>query len=527
MVALALLGSCFAQHAYSVPAFPGAEGFGADSVGGRGGKVVRVTNLHDGGAGSFREAVSCKAEQKQKPRIVIFDVSGIINLTSMLKIKCSYLTIAGQTSPGGILVTGYQTTVNAHDVIIQHMRFRVGSHRIKDGADPETLDAFDIWGNGQGHMSNDTYNVIIDHCSFSWAVDENFSFAYNPRNITVQWSIISEGLSRAGHPKGEHSKGMLVWGKYSPDLTLSLHHNYFAHNYARNPLIASGNKDAPLVDVANNVVYDWFGGAVMSGAGYCRINWRQNYAKRGKVSNKNAYEINHGTGKLPSKPSVFVEGNIGTHRQNQNVDNWAVATGWQYKLQSQDWRKMTPWLAPYVTIQIASEETSNCILTAVGATAPVRDSVDSRVVNDFAAGTGKIIDNIIFPDDFPTFKKQIVPLDSDNDGMPDSWEKSHHLNNAVNDSALDADEDGYTNIEEYLHALSHKSYAYDIACMPTLLGVDSNEFKPKTQSVSVGEKRVNKENEPEPKALLSTKSVKIWSKFKEAVRNSKFLSDAF
>lgn len=462
---LLILTLCHAQPSYSLPAFPGAEGFGAQTVGGRGGQVIKVTNLNDSGPGSFREAVNTPG-----PRIVVFEVSGIINLESGLTIKEPFLTIAGQTSPGGILVTGYQTTVNTHEVIIQHMRFRVGSHRIADGANPETLDAFDIWGKGHGETANimprDAYNIIIDHSSFSWGVDENFSFAYNPKNITVQWSIISEGLSHAGHPKGEHSKGMLVWGKYSPDLTLSIHHNYFAHNYARNPQINGPNGDSPLVDVTNNVVYNWFGGAVMSGGHHVKINWKHNYAKRGKSSNQYAYEINHSAGGMSPLPVVYVEGNMGTHRTDQSQDHWAVAIGWQYELQDKAWQKTEPWLTPAVTMHTASESLAHCILTGVGATAPVRDSVDQRVIADFAAGTGSIRDNVVFPEDFPTFQNIAAPTDNDDDGMADSWESSNGFNTSADDAAQDNDGDGYTNIEEYLHHLSAKSYAHNPACMP-------------------------------------------------------------
>ncbi len=453
----------------NLPAFPGAEGFGAQTIGGRGGKVVKVTTLADNGPGSFREAVSGCGTTPAK-RIVVFDVSGIINLESSLLIDCSYLTIAGQTSPGGILVTGYQTTLNAHEVIIQHMRFRVGSHRIADGANPETLDSFDIWGNEQGHVPNDAYNIIIDHSSFSWGVDENFSFAYNPRNITVQWSIISEGLSRAGHPKGEHSKGMLVWGKFSPDLTLSLHHNYFAHNYSRNPMINGPNGDAPLVDIANNIVYSWYGGAIQVSTDYVRTNWRHSYVRRGPQSNENSYEVAHDGGNFINNPQpvTYVEGNIGTHRLDQTADNWSVAIGWQYILQDEAWRKDTPWDVPPVTIMPMNENVANCILTGVGATAPQRDSVDTRVINDFSAGTGDIIDNITFPDDYPTFNTPTPPTDSDNDGMPDEWENTQGLNNNLDDSAEDLDQDGYTNIEEYLHYLSARSYTFNAVCMPEL-----------------------------------------------------------
>lgn len=453
----------FSQPAGAIPAFRGAEGFGANSIGGRGGTVIKVTNLNDSGPGSFRAAVTASG-----PRIVVFAVSGIINLQSNLNITEPYLTIAGQTSPGGILVTGYQTTLNAHNVIIQHMRFRVGSHRIADGADPETLDAFDIWGNAQGHMPTDAHDIIIDHCSFSWGVDENFSFAYNPRDITVQWCIIAEGLSHAGHPKGEHSKGMLVWGKYSPNLTLSLHHNYFAHNTARNPMINGPNGDQPLVDAVNNVAYDWYGGAVMGSQDMPKVNWKENYAKKGPSSNQNCYEVYYDVSNVTvgPQPMCYVKGNFGLTRLNQSDDEWCVAIGWQFVKQDTAWRKMTPWATPYVTTATMSHEIAQRILTAVGATAPVRDSIDTRDVNSFFSGTGAIIDNVTYPDDFPTLQPISAPNDQDNDGMADNWEEANGLNPSVNDSAGDKDGDGYTNIEEYLFYLSSESFPFIGTCMP-------------------------------------------------------------
>jgi len=282
----------------------------------------------------------------------------------------------------------------------------------------------------------------------------------------VQWSIISEGLSHAGHPKGEHSKGMLVWGKYSPDLTLSLHHNYFAHNVARNPVINAPYGARPLIDATNNVVYDWYGGCAMSGNDHTRINWKNNYAMRGINSNDQAHEVCHSADGFDPIPTVYVNGNLGTNRLTQKDPQWGVSIGWQYIDQDPAWRRLTPWEAPPVTDRVASKEMADCIVAAVGATAPVRDSVDKRVVNDFMQGTGTFIDNVSFPADFPTFVNVPPAADKDGDGMPDAWELAHNLNPDIDDSASDADHDGYTNIEEYLHYLSAKSYQYNTACMP-------------------------------------------------------------
>lgn len=467
----------------SVTAFPGAEGFGANSVGGRGGTVIKVINLNDAGPGSFREAVEAPPRSwadgtynwesideyqarlnSYGPRIVVFEVSGIINLESDLWITYPYLTIAGQTSPGGILVTGYQTTVKTHDVIMQHMRFRVGSHRIADGADPEQLDSFDIWGPYWGEPV-DTYNVIIDHCSFSWGVDETFTSAGGVLNATIQWSIFSEGLSQAGHPKGEHSKGLMISGKYTYPNSVSVHHNYIAHNRDRNPLISSPDGVDVFADAVNNVAYNWYGCLPMISQGSPKTNWVHNYAKQGPESNPSCYEIYHypdgcsSSGDYPGCqnpiPLIYVEGNLGLKRLDQAQGEWDAVGYIYYDLPlDEGYRQLTPWPASPITTTEMSYAYALEILNDVGATRPVRDSVDERVIADFDAGTGAIIDNVVYPDDFPTFTAPPYPTDVDNDGMADNWEVSEGLKVGVDDSALDENSDGYTNIEEYLYYLS-------------------------------------------------------------------------
>ncbi len=471
-------------YANSIPAFPGAEGFGADSVGGRGGRVIKVTNLNDSGPWSLREAVEADG-----PRIVVFEVSGIIDLDSDLVISNPYITIAGQTSPGGILVTGRPTIINTHDVIIQHMRFRVGSH---DVADAETHDTMGIVGNTDGYYPNDAYNIIIDHCSFSWGIDEVLSISLGAHDITIQWSIISEGLDKAGHPKGRHSKGLLVntkvLSKGSPSTRVSIHHNYLAHNADRNPLI-SGNNEG-FADVVNNVVYNFGGSLTMATQQNGGANWIHNYVRRGPDSNgftdpstHTVYEAIHYPQGLSPKPLIYVEGNIGVNRQDQTADEWSVGEEYRTTLLDEGFRKSTPWSAPEVTKHVMSDNIAGCILSAVGATAPVRDSVDTRVIDDFSKKTGAIRDNVTSPydnnTDFPTFDKSLSPPeDNDNDGMADSWEVEKGLDPTVDDSSQDMDGDGYTNIEEYLHYLSIKSFPNDTNCMPDI-------FPPASPSLSV------------------------------------------
>jgi pectate lyase len=435
-----------AQVAAAAPAFPGAEGFGANATGGRGGRVIKVTNLNDSGAGSLRAAVTATGA-----RIVVFDVSGIINLNSQLTISNPNITIAGQTSPGGILVTGYMTLVNASNVIIRHMRFRVGSHRIADGADPETLDSLDIWGPDSGSGYNE--NIIVDHCSVGWGVDEDFSTAYRLRNVTISWNLVHEGLMNAGHPKGQHSKGLFVWGKYSPNMTVSLHHNFLAHNYDRNPLVNTG--DGTLIaDFVNNVTYDFYGGYAMgSQDNGQKVNWIYNYVKRGPSSNATLYEIYHEASGT-ALPLIYAKGNIGTSRTTQTGSDWTVQSSWQPNLLSEVYRSLTPWPAAPVTATTMTADYAAQVVAQAGATRPFRDSVDQKMASDFTSGTGGYRQNVKYPTDFPTYQNLPAPTDKDNDGMADDWESANGLNPGADDSAADKDGDGYTNIENYLNALA-------------------------------------------------------------------------
>lgn len=489
---LLLLVIIFPPSVFALPAFPGAEGYGAQSMGGRGGQVIKVTNRNDSGSGSLREAVQAPRRHyangsyqyedldvyiarldETGHRMVVFEVSGIINLESTLMITYPYLTIAGQTSPGGILVTGYQTTVNAHDVVIQHMRFRVGSHRIADGADPETLDSFDILG--QYWATVPAYNIIVDHCSFSWGVDETVTVSGGVLNTTIQWCIVSEGLSHAGHPKGEHSKGLLVSGKYVNPSTVTLSHNYIAHNTARSPLIYAPEGVEMVVDAVNNVSYNWHGGISPQSGGAAKVNWVHNYAKQGESSNDYSFEVAHANLLTPA-PQIYVLGNIGSTRMSQDEPQWNVGTGWRNELLSEAFRSMSPWASPAVATTPMSYDYAQEILESVGATKPVRDSVDARVVADFVPQTGSIIDDIVYPDDFPTFDESLrAPADLDGDGMADSWEQTLGLNTSEDDSRGDHDDDGYTNIEEYFYYLTTGSEASDTASPTCHISAPTNQ----------------------------------------------------
>ncbi|MFC1605135.1 polysaccharide lyase family 1 protein, partial [Planctomycetota bacterium] len=262
------------ETAASVPAFPGAEGFGAQSIGGRGGKVLFVTNLDDSGPGSLREAVETTG-----PRTVIFRVSGTIALKSSIAIKKPYITIAGQTTPGdGICLKNHSMVIAADHVIVRHIRCRAG-----DNAKAES-DSLSV-SSGR--------DIIVDHCSASWSVDETLSASSRGRlgNVTVQWCFISESLHDSIHHKGPHGYGALIRGSYGNGYTY--HHNLFAHHHARLPrpgnyIDRSEDPEGFIFDFRNNVIYNWAGRA----AGYnadgsngtnsiTKMNFVGNYYKTG------------------------------------------------------------------------------------------------------------------------------------------------------------------------------------------------------------------------------------------------------
>jgi len=225
-----------------LPAFRGAEGFGATTPGGRGGRVLRVTTLADSGPGSLRAALETRG-----PRIVVFAVSGVIDDERPLCIEEPFVTVAGQTAPGdGITLAGEELRIQAHDVVLRHLRVRTGDARTPhDGWD--NRDAVNF---GHPRREGDTHDVVLDHCSFSWAVDETLTVWYRSHDITVQHCLLAEPLFHSKHPEGPHSMGILI-GEGAANV--SLHHNLLADSNGRNPQVAG----AGVVDVRDNVVFNW------------------------------------------------------------------------------------------------------------------------------------------------------------------------------------------------------------------------------------------------------------------------------
>lgn len=413
-------------------AFPGAEGFGKYTTGGRGGKVYIVTNLNDDGPGSFREAV-----RKKEPRTIVFAVSGNIELQSAISITYGDLTIAGQSAPGdGICIQNYPVTIGANNIIIRFMRFRLG-----DKAGIES-DAFG--GTKQGE------NIIIDHCSISWATDECASF-YRNRNFTMQWCIISESLNKSVHAKGEHGYGG-IWG----GMGASFHHNLLAHHTSRLPRF-SGSATTPngpdeLVDFRNNVVYNWAGNNTYGGE-KGRYNVVNNYYKPGPATPaKNMWLIN------PSSPygKFFIEGNIVEGNKASSSNNW---NGGVKAKDLDSVRAQTAYAVESIPNQSA-KDALEAVTKHAGASLK-RDAIDRRIVTEVCKGTasfGKekngIIDSQEEVGGWPTLKSEVAPADSDSDGIPDAWERKNKLNpNDASDAVKQNRNNHFTNLEVYLNEL--------------------------------------------------------------------------
>ncbi|NOK64046.1 MAG: Pectate lyase [Chloroflexi bacterium AL-W] len=427
-------GTAQSVAAPSIPAFPGAEGFGAESQGGRGGEILFVDNLNDSGPGSLRAAL-----EAGQPRTIIFRVGGTITLKNAIIVTNPYVTVAGQTAPGdgiALRIDGTADTqpliIETHDVIIRHLRVRSG---------PGVPDSV----NGDAITITGGYNIIIDHSSLSWGTDEVINTWYSPYNVTIQNSIVSEGLYDSVHKKGIHSMGGLFGDKSD---RVTLYKNLFAHNSQRNPMLKSDGSGT--FQVVNNVFYHWhyFGAQIGDGEATTRVNFIGNYYKPGPETRTNRYEVLVGTG-----AEVYVEGNIGPRRTENTQDEWSLV-GDIYNFEqpaATKYRVTSPFDAPEIDVQPALEAYDD-ILEDVGATKPKRDAVDLRVIQDVINGTGKMID---YPDEvggWPELASGTPYVDNDGDGMADDWETQYGFNpDDSSDTNQDADGDGYTNIEEFLN----------------------------------------------------------------------------
>lgn len=459
-----------------IPAFPGAEGGGMYSFGGRGGRVIVVTNLNDDGPGSFRFAC-----EQAGPRMVVFNVAGIIRLKDRVRVRAPYITIAGNTAPGdGVCIAGNTVELETHDIIIRHMRFRRGALDAADRNDS-------IGGNPIG-------NIMIDHVSASWGLDENMSmYRHMYRlpgggpdlklptvNITIQNSIFSEALNTYHHAFGSTIGG----------LNSTFHHNLWACNTGRNPSVGMYGD----FTFTNNVLFNYRHRTIDGGDHRSYFNIMNNYFKPGPGTPKGsiAYrflkpESERSKTVVDNFGKAYVSGNVAEGYPEVSKDNWAGGVQPDSKA---DVASVLPGIrlpepvahAP-LTMQSA-EAAYQHVLENVGAMLPKRDAVDRRVIE--MVRTGQVANVHIAPSSkekarffgfaeqwveeleegvklgyitdpqevggYPEYRGEAYP-DADADGLPDDWEKKHNMNpQDASDAVSDSDGNGYSNIEEFINS---------------------------------------------------------------------------
>ena len=438
-------------------AFPGAEGYGKYTVGGRGGVVYEVTNLNNSGAGSLRAAVEASG-----PRTVVFKVSGTIALSSNLNITNPNITIAGQTAPGdGICLRNYPLILSTNQIIIRYIRVRLGD---------------DLSVEADAVSARSCNNVILDHVSASWSVDETMSI-YFCENTTIQWCMISESMFNSNHAKGSHGFGGIMGGNYS-----SIHHNLLAHHSSRNFRFASGCGNT---DYRNNVVYNWGYNSAYGGENqqvgdaahaFSNINMVANYYKPGPAtaSGSMSYRIVN-----PSYRDVktdygkwYVSDNLVVGNATVTANNWNGGVQPSGGNTDSIYLKLSsPWPAMPINQQTATNAYSS-VLDNAGASLPKRDIVDARIVDNTRNGNASfegayntvksvpnknvicgIIDSQSDVGGWPVLVTGVVPADTDKDGMPDAWENTRSLNPSSAADRNTVAADGYTMLEKYLNSI--------------------------------------------------------------------------
>lgn len=501
-----------------VPAFPGADGYGRYTRGGRGGSVYYVTTLADGTSyGTLRYGVT-----KLSNVTILFKVSGTIHLNSTLKISQSKITIAGQSAPGdGICLADYPVFVDGDNVIVRYLRFRMGDLKLTE----DEADGADAFG---GRYRR---NVIIDHCSISWSTDECASF-YANYNFTMQWCIISESLRRSLHSKGDHGYGA-IWGGFGA----SYLHNLIIHHDSRTPRFGTGNIE-PLneqfTDMRNNVIYNW-SGLGCYGAEGMPINIMNNYYKPGPATTSKTKDcfitINDaspGDGTTSVWGKYYIKGNINTRYTSVNYNNWTGVTVVASSRIGGNPTKasLTSDVELGETPELHQHSTMDCyplVLKYAGCSYK-RDSIDMRLTTECNEGTttyqgtssgkGGIIDSVndLKPSDaganwspWPTLQQLPAPTDTDNDGMPDEWEINNNLNPNDASDGNKYSKNGYTMLEEYLNSLVSNitDEQYKGA---TIVGVAGEPYIDKPLSTDVTLKYSMKTGTTSEKAVVSDTS---------------------
>ena len=489
----------------SAPAFPGAEGHGRYTVGGRGGAVYHVTSLADDGSpGTLRWAC-----EKAGKRTIVFDVSGTIYLTKELRLRNGYVSILGQTAPGdGICVADYPFSISASQVIIRYMRFRLGNRKV-------------AYHEGDGLGGMDQANIVIDHCSVSWSVDECLS-VYGSKNISVQWNMVDQSMVDCGHSKGKHGYGG-NWGGSGA----SYHHNLLAHHTSRTPRLGprpSTQKDERM-DLRNNVIYNWGGNGCYGGEGM-NVNIVNNYYKPGPgtpsgtkgmriaaIGIRTTEYTKHDTDKPNEWDAMwhvwgdfYVNGNVNAKYSDVTLDNWEYGIYNQIDNSTVDntFTRVTrdtmridkPITFGNITTHTAEVAYSK-VLKYAGASYR-RDSHDTFIANDVENGTATYTGSgngkgfINSQDDmrpegassdwsaWPSLESLTPQQDSDGDGMPDEWEKKYGLdpNDASDANRYNLDSRRYyTNIEVYCNSIVEEQIRQQVADgMPSTEGAYEEYF---------------------------------------------------
>jgi hypothetical protein len=494
---LVLAAQLFAV-ASCVPAFPGAQGFGSDTPGGRGGAVLFVDNLNDSGAGSLRAAV-----ERSGPRIVVFRVGGTITLQSPLVIAEPYLTVAGQTAPGGGIqlrndpdaphghaVDSFSSVeIRTHDVVLRHLRIRPGPLHPNPACTapnavasprgwPTCVDANDIEAI---HITSQARAILLDHLSLAWTSDEVIDIEGAAADVTIQWSIISEsldfvlyeGFAAPVHPF--HGTGIIAGGA-----PVSIHHNLWAHLTARAPQLSTRcvNPDPAhcTAEIVNNVVYNWqeFGTHVSNIGGHQFVNLVGNYYRPGPDTMPDAMPqamglndwVANALAMLPNaRIGVFASDNRRFATDSQSAalgvlcSRWSPASNRFVACDLLDYANPRFQGPPIATT--SADQARTDLLADVGASRRIegdgswstaRDATDARVIDDVRRGTGRIIRRQQDFPGWPVLSSGPAAADFDRDGMPDAFEIRHRLSPAhPSDGPADADDDGYTNVEEFLN----------------------------------------------------------------------------
>ncbi len=429
---LLTLGLCAAE-APRLPAFPGAEGAGKWAKGGRGGKVIAVTNLEDSGPGSLRAALEAKG-----PRTVVFHVSGTIELKTALRIREPFITVAGQTAPGdGICLKNYELQIGqTHDVVVRYLRCRPGDKTSQAGE----MDALTIW---------DSQEVIVDHCSATWSTDECLSVTNDSDRITVQHCLIAEALT-------SHGLGSII-GCYRG--SISFLHNLYAHNRDRNPRASGYQATAgheadpgPRIEFRGNTLFNWSSGAGYTGSGKAgeperiAMNYIGNYLKPG-ADTSTAYRTSAFVVYGGGVAELFLDGNQ-VESPPQPIEFQSelliVRPGATVILRE------TPLPFEVAAEKLTARAAYLLALESAGASKPKRDAVDTRIIGGVRDGAGRQV-KTISDDAWPPLHGGEPEADTDGDGLSDAWEKAHALNPMDAADAAGTTAEGWTQLEVWLN----------------------------------------------------------------------------